>query len=100
MLLTQEGEVAFSATDHMFQQETLVPGTYKSTCHLPGGLLNRRQYVVNLQCDIPGDRYVLPAAEYLSFTVSGIGNQASTFPEPWPGVVCPRITWTVEETKS
>jgi lipopolysaccharide transport system ATP-binding protein len=98
-LLTQEGEIAFSATDHMFQQETLLPGTYKSTCHLPGGLLNRRQYVVTLQCDIPGDRYVLPAAEYLNFTVSGIGNQASTFPEPWPGVVCPRVLWTVEETK-
>jgi lipopolysaccharide transport system ATP-binding protein len=99
-LLTQEGEIAFSATDHMFQQETLVPGTYKTACHLPGGLLNRRQYVVTLQCDIPGERYVLPAAEYLNFTVSGIGNQASTFPESWPGVVCPRILWTVEEIKS
>ena len=100
MLLTQEGEVAFSATDHMFQQETLAPGTYRTACHLPGGLLNRRQYVVNLQCDIPGERYVLPAAEYLSFTVSGVGNQSSTFPEPWPGVVCPRISWKVEEIKS
>jgi lipopolysaccharide transport system ATP-binding protein len=99
-LLTQEGEVAFSATDHMFQQETQNPGVYKTTCFLPGGLLNRRQYVVHLQCDIPGERYVLPAAEYLSFTVSGIGNQSSTFPEPWPGVVCPRVSWKVEELKS
>ncbi len=98
MLLTQEGEMAFSATDHLFQNETQQPGSYKTSCLIPGGLLNRRQYVVNLQCDIPGERYVLPAAEYLSFTVSGVGNQSSTFPEPWPGVVCPRVTWKVEES--
>lgn len=97
MLLTQEGEMAFSATDHLFQQETQMPGTYKTSCLIPGGLLNRRQYVVNLQCDIPGERYVLPAAEYLNFTVSGVGNQSSTFPESWPGVVCPRVSWKVEE---
>ncbi len=97
MLLTQEGEMAFSATDHLFQQETQQPGSYKTSCQIPGGLLNRRKYVVNLQCDIPGERYVLPAAEYLSFTVSGAGNQSSTFPETWPGVVCPRVSWKVEE---
>jgi lipopolysaccharide transport system ATP-binding protein len=98
-LHTQEGEMAFGATDHLFQQETLMPGTYKTSCLLPGGLLNRRQYVVHLQCDIPGERYVLPATEYLSFTVSGIGNQSSNFPGSWPGVVCPRISWKVEEIK-
>ena len=91
----QEGEIAFSATDHQFQQETQMPGTYRTSCFLPGGLLNRRQYVVHLQCD-DGERYVLPAAVH-RFTVSGIGNQSSTFPEPWPGVVCPRISWKVEE---
>ena len=62
-----------------------------------GGLLNRRNYQVNLQCDIPCERYLLPAAEYLTFTVSGAGNQASNFPEPWPGVVCPKLEWKVEE---
>ncbi|MEA3208412.1 MAG: lipopolysaccharide transport system ATP-binding protein [Chthoniobacter sp.] len=95
-LMTQEGEVAFCATDHLFQQETQSPGRYQSTCVLPAGLLNRRNYLVNIQCDIPGERYLLPGAEYLGFTVSGAGNQASTFPEPWPGVVCPKIAWTVE----
>jgi lipopolysaccharide transport system ATP-binding protein len=99
-LLTQEGEIALTATDHLFQQETQLPGVYKTSCYLPGGLLNRRQYVVHLQCDIPGERYVLPAAEYLSFTVSGVGNQSSTFPENWPGVVCPRVSWKVEDLRS
>ncbi len=95
-LMTQEGEVAFTATDHLFQPETQLPGSYKTVCLVPGGLLNRRNYAVNVQCDIPGERYVLPGAEYLSFNVGGVGNQSSTFPEPWPGVVCPRVEWKVQ----
>ena len=95
-LITQEGEHAFSATDHLFQEETQQPGSYTSTCFIPGGLLNRRNYVVNLQCDIPGERYVLPSTDYLSFNVVGVGNQSSTFPESWPGVVCPRVEWKVQ----
>ncbi|RYD67828.1 MAG: ABC transporter ATP-binding protein, partial [Verrucomicrobiaceae bacterium] len=95
-LMTQEGELAFTATDHQFQPECQNPGRYRTSCHIPGGLLNRRSYMVAVQCDIPGERYVLPQREYLTFNVSGVGNQSSTFPEPWPGVLCPRIDWTVE----
>jgi lipopolysaccharide transport system ATP-binding protein len=98
-VLTQEGEIAFCATDHLFQREILTPGRYRSQCHIPGGLLNRRNYLLAVQCDIPGERYVIPPAEQMSFTISGAGNQASMFPEPWPGVVCPRIEWTVERTE-
>ena len=96
MLITQEGELAFTATDHLFQQETQLPGSYKTVCRIPGGLLNRRNYVVNVQCDVPGERFVLHGADYLNFTVGGVGNQASHFPESWPGVVCPRVEWKVE----
>jgi len=96
-VFTQEGEIAFCATDHAYQPESLTPGIYRSSCLIPGGLLNRRNYIIGVQCDIPGERYILPPAEHLSFTVSGVGNQASTFPEPWSGVVCPKIEWKVEE---
>jgi len=96
LLLTQEGELAFAATDHLFQNELQPPGRYRTSCHIPGGLLNRRNYQVSVQCDIPGERYLLPAAEYLTFLVSGAGNQSSNFPEPWPGVVCPKLDWKVE----
>jgi lipopolysaccharide transport system ATP-binding protein len=94
---TQEGEIAFQSTDHHFQAELLEPGRYQSVCTLPAALLNRRRYTLSVQCDIPGERYVLPMAEYLSFDVSGAGNQASSFPEPWPGVVCPRVDWQVRQ---
>jgi lipopolysaccharide transport system ATP-binding protein len=96
LLLTQEGELAFAATDHSSQPETLQPGSYKTSCVIPGGLLNRRRYIVNLECEIPGERPIIPPAEYLSFMVDGVSNHNSTYPEPWPGVVCPRVDWKVE----
>ena len=92
---TQEGEMAFIATDHQFQSEIHEPGLYQTTCIVPGGLLNRRGYAVGVQCDIPGERFLIHLRHYLSLLVSGAGNQSSNFPEPWPGVVCPRIQWKV-----
>ncbi len=92
---TQEGELAFVATDHNFQTDTHEPGTYETTCLVPGGLLNRRGYAIGVQCDIPGERFLIHMRNYLSLMISGAGNQSSNFPEQWPGVMCPRIQWKV-----
>ncbi len=92
---TQEGEVAFVATDHQFQRDIHEPGTYQTTCIVPGGFLNRRSYAVGVQCDIPGERFLIHMRNFLSLLISGAGNQSSNFPEQWPGVVCPRIHWEV-----
>ena len=92
---TQEGEVAFVATDHQFQNDIHKPGLYQTKCIVPGGLLNRRGYAVGVQCDIPGERFLIHMRNFLSLVISGVGNQSSSFPEPWPGVVCPRIHWEV-----
>lgn len=97
---TQEGEMAFVSTDHHFQHEVHEPGRYQTTCMVPGGLLNRRGYSVGIQCDIPGERYLLPMHHYLSLVVAGAGNQASSFPETWPGVVCPKVKWQVRALSS
>jgi lipopolysaccharide transport system ATP-binding protein len=99
LLQTQEGELAFVATDHLYQQESLAPGHYKSTGTIPGRLLNRRTYILAIGCGIPGERWLIPDRECLSFTVSGAGNQASHFPENWPGVICPAIEWKVEASE-
>jgi hypothetical protein len=93
---TSEGDLAFLATDHLQQPELLDPGTYQTVFTIPGGLLNRRGYILSSGCDVPGERYIAPIAEYLAFTVCGAGNQSSVYPEPWPGVVCPRIDAKVE----
>ena len=96
-LSTLEGEVAFVATDQLYQKETLDPGEYRSTCFVPGRLLNRRKYRVGLHFGIPGDRMLIDQADYLEVTIGGAGNQATIFPDhSWPGVVCPRIEWKVE----
>ncbi len=96
LLRTQEGELAFAATDHIHQPESQLPGHYRTTCTIPGRLLNCRTYVMAVGCGIAGERWLIPDRECLSFTVSGVGNQASHFPETWPGVVCPAIPWKVE----
>ena len=92
---TQEGELAFVATDHQFQHDIHEPGFYQTKCIVPGGLLNRRGYAVGVQCDIPGERFLIHMRNFLSLVISGAGNQSSSFPEAWPGVVCPRIHWEV-----
>ena len=85
------------ATDHNYRREEEDPGMYRSTCIIPEGLLNRRKYIIGIDCDVPSVSVLMPFKEYLSFTVFGGGNQASYFPEEWPGVVCPRFDWKVEK---
>jgi lipopolysaccharide transport system ATP-binding protein len=94
-LTTQEGELAFQSTDHNFQREHHEPGLYRTTCRVPGGLLNRRMYALGVQADLAGVRYLMHMTEFINFLVSGAGNQSSHFPEAWPGVVCPKMEWTI-----
>ena len=94
-LTTQEGEIAFVATDHLFQPESQDPGRYTTAGTIPGRLLNRRAYTVHVGCSIPGERWLVAEQDCLSLTISGAGNQASHFPESWPGVVCPVVEWSV-----
>jgi lipopolysaccharide transport system ATP-binding protein len=98
---TLEGEIAFVATDHIYQFENLEPGEYRSVCQVPGKLLNRRKYRVGLHFGIPGDRMLIDQADYLEVTIGGVGNQATIFPDQaWPGIVCPKMEWQVERLSS
>jgi lipopolysaccharide transport system ATP-binding protein len=95
LISTQEGELAFMSSDHVYRDSNQSEGRYVASCTIPGKLLNRRMYVVGVNCDIPGVKVVLPTHECLSFVVSGAGNHGSNFPEGWPGAVCPQLTWQV-----
>jgi len=96
-LFTQEGDLAFMTTDHLHRDEIQMPGRYKTVCTIPGRLLNRRAYVIGVACGIPGERWLINDGQYLTFNVSGAGNQASNFPERWPGAVCPQTEWRIEK---
>jgi lipopolysaccharide transport system ATP-binding protein len=93
---TQEGEQAFVSTDHLARDPEQLPGRYRTACTIPGGLLNQRMYLVGITFEIPGIRQIVPRQEQLAFMVSGGGNHGSTFPEDWPGVVCPLLEWKTE----
>ena len=96
-LLTSQGEIAFQTTDHNTRAEEIGPGIYKSTCVIPGYLLNIGQYFVRVGGGIPGVKLLLRGKEYLGFQTDGAGNQGSNFPEHWPGAVCPRLEWHSEK---
>jgi lipopolysaccharide transport system ATP-binding protein len=100
LVSTQEGEVAFQSTDHMTREADLPPGRYRTTCAIPGALLNCRMYVVELSFEIPWLREVAPRRPYVTFTISGGGNHGSTYPERWPGVVCPTLEWSTASVGS
>jgi lipopolysaccharide transport system ATP-binding protein len=93
---TQEGEDAFASTDHLAREPDQPPGRYRTICTIPGGLLNRRMYLVGVGFDIPGIRSLIPRQQYLAFVVSGGGNHGSNYPEAWPGAVCPILDWKTE----
>jgi lipopolysaccharide transport system ATP-binding protein len=93
---TQEGELAFQSTDHLVREGEQRPGRYKTACTIPGGLLNRRMYVVELGIEVPDVRVLAPRRPYVSFTVSGGVHHGSMYPEAWPGIVCPSLAWRTE----
>ena len=93
---TQEGEQAFVSTDHAMREPEQPPGRYRTTCVVPGGLLNRRLYLIAVGFEIPRMRVLVPRREHLTCVISGGGNQGSTYPEDWPGVVCPTLAWKTD----
>jgi lipopolysaccharide transport system ATP-binding protein len=96
LVSTQEAEQAFVSTDHASREPEQAPGRYRTTCVVPGGVLNRRMYTVGVGFEIPGIRALVERRDYLTFVISGGGNHGSTYPERWPGVVCPTLDWKTD----
>jgi lipopolysaccharide transport system ATP-binding protein len=95
-LVTTQGEIAFMSTDSDKRSAGARPGVCRSTCTIPPALLNVGRYVVCVGADIPGVSVPVPLREYLVLNTTGPGNHGCTYPETWPGVVCPRLEWRVD----
>jgi hypothetical protein len=68
---------------------------------IPGGLLNKGIYHLRFWAGIPSSGYLVPPLDIGSFAVVGIGNQGTAFEaENWPGVLCPKLDWRIEERES
>jgi lipopolysaccharide transport system ATP-binding protein len=97
-LLNQEGILAFASTNQNLRDEgVLYPGCYRTCCVIPEKLLNRGRYVVRLSADIPGVKKLMPGQELISFAVEDSGTHGSYFPESWPGVLAPLLTWEADQ---
>ena len=98
-IATPEGELAFQSAGQLARDGTQPPGRYKTSCTIPGALLNCRMYVVEIGFDVPGARTLAPRRPYLSFVVGGGGPDAGAgFAESWPGVVSPSLRWDTVRT--
>lgn len=95
-LLTNQGEVAFSTTNHKLTADMeYALGDYKVKCTIPADLLNSISYFVRVHVGQPGVKVLISAKEYLGFIVEGSGGHGSSFTEQWPGVVAPKMNWEV-----
>ncbi|MDO1449791.1 polysaccharide ABC transporter ATP-binding protein [Rhodocytophaga aerolata] len=76
-------------------------GEYCSVCKIPGKLLNRGRYKIKMRIDIPGDREVLPAREYLSFDVTDLlfHQMGIIFPDEPKGLLHPELFWTTKKVE-
>lgn len=93
-LMTTDGETAFVTTDQSIREvEGDGPGDYVSRCAIPGGLLNRRAYMVRVSASIPGQQSLVPSTDLGPFFIDGPGNDGSNNSATWPGVLCPKIDW-------
>jgi hypothetical protein len=55
------------------------------------------EYILQVDSDIPSlEKELLPRRDYLRFQVVGVGNHGSIVAEPWPGLVCPTLSWQIE----
>jgi lipopolysaccharide transport system ATP-binding protein len=97
-LITAYGEIAFTTSDHSARTASVdEPGIRLSKCLIPGHLLNIGTYTIRLSVDIPGVRVVIEALDPGAIHIIGHHNGGSSYPDAyWPGVVSPRLSWTVE----
>ncbi len=95
-LLTSDGVIAFASTNqNVMDNQELVPNNYVTSCLISADLLNTGHYLVNVHVGIPGVKVLIQGKEYLGFTVEGSGGHGSTISERWPGVIAPRLIWSL-----
>ena len=95
-LLTMEGLIAFTSTDHQYQPQQLDCGQYISSCKIPDKLLNIGAYCLRIGLDLPGVQRLIKPQQGFAFSTIGIGNQNTSLSERWHGVICPQLKWAMQ----
>ncbi|HEX8117326.1 MAG TPA: ABC transporter ATP-binding protein [Pyrinomonadaceae bacterium] len=98
-LSTGDGVDVFHSNDMAdaaWVEQPRPPGRYVSRCSVPGNLLNAGPYTLRVSADIPHKEILFIYEQSLTFEVEGAGA-AIQFSEKWPGVICPRLPWSVRQ---
>jgi lipopolysaccharide transport system ATP-binding protein len=91
------GEIIFYSGDVNLSSKEIYsrkPGRYKSTCNIPGYLLNQGNYSISLFGHIPGIKMLVNEEPVINFEVAqkenigGYGKQ--------PGIIRPLFEWNIE----
>jgi len=95
-LMCDDGTTALATTDHTQRQPSARPGVYRSTCTIPGDLLNTGRYSLRINAGCPGVKVLVPSGTYLRFQATRSTDHGSHYTEAWPGAVAPPLVWTDE----
>jgi len=93
---TIQGEIAFVSSAHYLVKNITKAGVYTLTVEIPKDLLNSGRYIIAINAAVPGVYWIVKPMEVLYVDIIGMGSHGSTFSEKWPGVVAPKLKWTVE----
>lgn len=98
-IFTLDGTNVFSTSDFGFQDASRLrkKGLYKSTCFLPGSILNAGRYIARIDFEVPKIKALITGIS-ISFTISElIYNQLGiTIASKPPGVIHPYLNWEVK----
>jgi len=101
-LLNSEGVILFAPNDGEdagCESGLRQPGSYMSTCKIPGTLLNSGLYVITPSADIPSVENFFFEENALRFHVERTGGSYSSRPDRLPGVICPSLQWQISTLK-
>ena len=73
----------------------LKKGTYKTTCTIPAELLNDGVYTIAIQFGKDGKEMLYRETEVLIFEINDT-VRPSGYTGKWPGLIRPRLNWTME----
>jgi lipopolysaccharide transport system ATP-binding protein len=98
-LIASDGTIAFTSDDYAVEEWQKRPrdlGTYRSTCSIPGNLLNEGRYTIMIKTDIPMRENIIEMDEVIVFHVEQMHSYRNGVVEHLPGAVYPVLPWRVE----
>lgn len=86
-----------TVTNDPYYGRPLAKGRYKSTCVIPGQLLNDKNYKLNAFL-VPDDASDMAISEgVLSFTIIETGEMRKEYTGEWAGLVRPKLDWSTQQ---